>query len=87
MTKGIVIAASPHQYRKLLDMMEASPKDYPMIKSGIELHGLHPDTLVLLLEGYQLNRRYTVNFMEFVGHRFTNINFIPELVIKGGIII
>lgn len=49
-----------------------------------EVYGYHWDTQVIILDGYEQNKNYDLELMDFIGRRFTNIAFLSEGEIFNG---
>jgi hypothetical protein len=78
MIKGLVLAASLHQFMALMHRYKLNPKEYRLVRNWWDMNGWWIDKPVFILEGYQYNRDYTVELMWNVGERFENIGFITE---------
>jgi hypothetical protein len=81
MTKALILAAHMIPYRNFIIQYGLDANEYRYIPAHGgwgDVYGFHWDTPVIMLEGYEYNRNYTLGFMKFVGARFHNIGFLSD---------
>lgn len=76
--KALVLARDFHQYRFLIRHFQLNPAEYRYIHEWSDMQGWWIDMPVILLEGYEYNKNYTVELMDRIGYRFDNIGFLSE---------
>lgn len=79
MTEAIVLASNKHQFIHFIRHFRLNANNYRYIvgyDGWGEVYGFHWDTPVILLEDYYYNKNYTLELMNFIGHRFNNIGFL-----------
>jgi hypothetical protein len=78
MMEAIVLAAHYQKYLSLCQQYQLYRTELKYATDWMELRGYHWDTPIIILEGYEHNLNYTLEFMRKLGHRFDNIGFLSE---------
>jgi hypothetical protein len=80
MIKAVVLGAHYTQFTTYIRNRKYNRNNYGYYNGGdpLMLYGLHHETPIRLLEGWQQNPNYTVNDMVWINWRFENIDFISE---------
>jgi hypothetical protein len=81
MTQALILCNHMVTYRNFIKQYGLNANEY-QYKNGSygadEVRGYHWDTPVIMLEGYEYNKNYTLEFMHYLGHRFNHIGFLSE---------
>lgn len=78
MVQALILAGNYHEYRFFIRHFDLNPHDYRYITELNDVCGWWVDKPVILVEGYERNQNYTLQLMNYIGHRFDNIGFLSE---------
>lgn len=76
--KALILARSRHHFLFLMHHYHLNPNEYKYVLDWDDICGYHWNAPVVLLEGYEYNKKYTVELMARMGHRFNHIGFLSE---------
>jgi hypothetical protein len=78
MTRALILAANLHEYMSLMRTYRLNPAEYRYVRDYQDVIGYWIDKPIILLERYELNKNYTLQLMDYIGHRFDNIGYLSE---------
>ncbi len=78
MRKALILAQSIHQYMGLMRTWRLNPAEYKYVRDWDDMCGFWVDMPVVMMEGYEYNKSYTVELMHNMVCRFENIGFLSE---------
>jgi hypothetical protein len=76
--RTLILAMNYHQAISFLRHFKLNPQNFRYVVDYDDLCGRHWGTPVILLEGYHLNKNYTLGLMTYLEYRFNDIGFISE---------
>jgi hypothetical protein len=72
------MAGSYEDYKRFIRLLDLKREDIHFLERPEKTYGMHMQTPVIMLEGYERNPAYTICTMNFVYHRFRNISLVTE---------
>lgn len=78
MSRTLILAENYGQAISFLRHFKLNPQNFRYVIDYDNVCGRHWDNPVIILEGYQFNKNYTLGLMAYLAYRFNYIGFISE---------